>query len=147
MQRHFAKFAVTALAPLFLTGCMFNSGYQPNATDMQLAVYAGKAAYPYDVKSEVNPHLFATVAPDATITLFNAGDESYSEFELWVNKSFTLHVAKLDARSNTPIAPKYLYNSHSDTLVNAPANTINTVQIYLPSTGKLWDVQGPIIPH
>ena len=146
MQRHLAKLAAAILAPVLLTGC-FSSGYQPNANDMQLAVYAGKAAYPYDTKSEFAPHLFATVAPDATITLYNAGDESYSEFELWVNKLYTLHVAKLDARSITPIAPKYLFNSKAENLVNAPANTINTIQIFIPSTSKLLDVQGPILPH
>jgi len=146
MQRNFAKSAAAILAPILLTGC-FSSGYQPNANDMQLAVYAGKAAYPYETKSEFAPHLFATVAPDATITLYNAGDESYSEFEVWVNKLYTLHVDKLDARSIKAIAPKYFFNSKAETLVNAPANTINLVQIYVSSTGKLLDVQGPILPH
>jgi hypothetical protein len=146
MQRHLAKLAAIALAPVLLTGC-FSSGYQPNANDMQLAVYAGKAAYPYDVPSQEAPDVFATVAPDATITLYNAGDQPFNNFEVWVNKLYTLHVDKLDAKSIIPINPKYFYNKNAETLVNAPANTINTIQIFVASNAKLWTVKGPIIPH
>ena len=146
MQRHLAKLAAASLTPILLTGC-FSNGYQPNADPMQLAVYAGKANYPYEVHSEFAPHLFATVAPDATITLYNAGDEPLTDFELWVNKLYTLHVDKLDSRSSKAIDPKFIYNSKAENLVNAPANTLTTIQIYLPVAGKLLDVQGPIIPH
>ncbi len=142
MNRVLSVLAPVALS--LLAGCASGT-YQTNASPTQLSAYAGQASYPYDLHSEQAPHLFAMVAPDATVTIYNAGDESYSNFELWVNKSFTLHVDKLAARSSQAFAPDVLFNKSGTNLVNAPASSISTIQVYIE--GKLWDVQGPIVPH
>ncbi len=147
MKREIVKIVAASFAPLLLVGCNTGGGtYQTNASDVSLAQYAGKANYPYDAKSEPAVHLFSTIAPDTKITLYNAGDESYSEFEIWVNKLYTLHVRKLEAKSMVVLDPKDLYNSKvAETLAGAPPSTINTIQIF--TDGRLLDVQGPILPH
>jgi predicted small secreted protein len=145
MNRTIAKAAAAVLASIVLTGCGGSNTYQPAGTDIEHAVYAGKANYPYDSHSELGVHIFATVAPDATITLYNAGDESYADFELWVNKLYTLHMKKLDAKSTVSIAPKDVYNTSASNLVNMPASTITNIQMYVGSSQKLIDVQGPIV--
>jgi len=153
MHRSLVKVAGTTLGAVVLAGCTSPNTYQPEGNDMQHAVYAGKAAYPYDSHSEMAPHLFCTVAagapgtPSPIITIYNAGDESYDEFELWVNKLYTLHVKKLEAKSQLSFNPKDLYNAAASSLVDAPANSITTVEIYISSTGKLLTAQGPILPR
>jgi hypothetical protein len=137
--------AVTTLAAFFLGGCTGGNTYNPNASDTQLSAYAGQASYPYDAHSDTAVHLFCTVAPDATITLYNAGDQPYNGFEVWVNKSYTLHVEKLDSKSNVALPPNKIFNKSGSNLAGVPANSIATVQIF--ADGKLMDVQGPIIPH
>ncbi len=146
MRRTLAKLAAVAIPPILLIGCMPANTYQTNASDVSLAQYAGKANYPYDVTNEKSENLFATVAPDAKITVYNTGDESYADFEIWVNKLYTLHVRKLEARSDVTLDPKDLYNTKvAETLVGAPASTINIIQIF--TNGKLLDVRGPVITH
>jgi hypothetical protein len=134
------------LGVIALSGCTPTT-YQPPGSDMEHVAYAAKAGYPYDTKSEKAVDVFCRVMPDATIILDNASDQPYSEFEVWVNKSYTLHVAKLDAKSEISLNPKDLYNRSAGNLINAPASSITTVQLYVGSTSKLLDVAGPILPH
>jgi hypothetical protein len=133
-----------ALSGSLLAGCASNT-YQPSASDTQLSAYAGQASYPRSLTPTQAPHLFCSIAPDATITLYNASDDAVTEFELWVNQMYTLHVAKLDAKSTVSINPASVYNKTGNNIAGVPASSINTVQIYYQ--GKLWDIQGPIIPH
>ena len=144
MKKFAMTLATTALTASTLIGCGSNT-YQPKASDTELSAYAGKSKYPYDARPEMAPHIFAVVSSDSTIMIYNAGDESYMNFEIWVNKIFTLHVDKLDARSNIAISPNTLFNSNGSNMGGAPANSITSVQVY--NRDKLWDVQGPILPH
>jgi hypothetical protein len=138
------KVGAVTVVGIILAGCASGT-YQTNASDTQLSAYAGQAVYPRQLIPAEAPHLFSSIAPDATITLYNAGDDAVSDFELWVNQVYTLHVAKLDAKSTVSIAPGTLYNKTGANIAGVPASSINTVQVYYE--GKLWDVQGPIIPH
>lgn len=133
---------VLALVPL--VGCSSNT-YKPNAADTALSAYAGQAVYPEKMQAEMSPHLFATVAPDSTITLYNAADTPLSSFELWVNKTYTLHVEKMEAKTALPFDAGTLYNKTGMNLKTIPSNQIAEIQIL--SQDKLWDVQGPIMPH
>jgi len=147
MNRLIVKLAALTIAPVLFTGCVSgNSTYQPQATDMQLAVYAGQANYPYDTAAEMAPHIFASIAPDSTITLWNAGADPVNSFELWVNKLYTIHVEKLDGGSAVSIAPGTVFNKKAEMLKDVPPKSLTTIQIYVPATQKLWDVQGPILP-
>jgi hypothetical protein len=143
----FARFAtgvlISTIASSAMMGCASNT-YQPQATDTGLAAAAGKATYPYNAQAQLAEHIFATVAPDATITIYNAGDESYVNLVLWVNKTYSLQVPKLDARDKIAIAPATLFNSTGSNMGGAPASSITKVQIF--ENDKLWDVQGPIVP-
>ena len=144
MNQRIGKFAIAVVSAALLSACAPTT-YQTNATDTRLAAYAGQATYPASITSTQSPHMFCLVAPDATITIYNAGDESCSNFELWVNQLYTLHVDKMDARSTLAIDPATLYNKTGSNLKGVPATSINSVQILVD--GKLMDVQGPIIPH
>jgi hypothetical protein len=144
MKRNMKTVAAVALASLALAGCGGNV-YKASATDTQLSAYAGQAVYPYNLKAEMAPSVFAVMSPDATITLYNAGDVPFANFELWVNQMYTLHVDKLDARTTLAISPASLFNKTGVPLTGAPANSITSIQIL--SGDKLWNVQGPIIPH
>jgi hypothetical protein len=145
MRKALLTVAATTLAATVLGGCAGGNTYQPNASDTQLSAYAGQASYPYDAHSELAVNLFCTVAPDATITLYNAADHPYTGFEVWVNKSYTLHVEKLDSKSNVALPPAKIFNKSGSNLAGVPASSIASVQIY--ADGKLLDVQGPIMPH
>ncbi len=138
------KHLCLALSAIVMAGCA-SSSYDPKAADTQLASYAGQAVFPSKLTAVESPHIFCSVAPDATITLYNAGDDAYNGFELWVNGLYTLHVEKLDARDEVTIDPKTLYNKVGANLQGVPANSINTVQIYYQD--KLYTIQGPIIKH
>lgn len=146
MDRKFFGLLGMGLGVAALSGCAPTT-YQPPGSDMEHVAYAAKAGYPYDTKSEKAMDVYCRVMPDATIILDNASDTPYTEFEVWVNKSYTLHVAKLDAKSEISLNPKDLYNRSAGNLVNAPASSINSVQLFVGSTGKLLDVAGPILPH
>jgi len=89
--------------------------------------------------------VFCIVSPDATITIWNAGDDAFNGFEVWVNQMYTLHVDKLDARDNVVLDPATIYNRTGANLKGVPATSINMVQIF--EQGKLWTVQGPCIPR
>jgi hypothetical protein len=143
MNYRIAKLATALLASALIAGCA--GTYQTNATDTQLSAYAGQAVYPTTVSSTQSLHVFCTVGNDGTITLYNAGDEIYSNFELWINRLYTLHIDKLDARTTLAVDPATIYNKTGVNLKGVPANSFNLIQIY--SQGKLQDVQGPILPH
>ncbi len=147
MNRNLFSLLGTSLVMMTLAGCAGSGTYQPAGSDMEHVAYAAKAGYPYDSKSEPAPNVYCRVMPDATIILDNASDAAYSEFEVWVNKSYTLHVTKLDAKSEVALNPKDLYNRSAGNLVGAPASSINTVQLYVGSNAKLLDVAGPILQH
>jgi hypothetical protein len=144
MNPRIANRVIIALAAALLVGCGGNT-YKPNAVDTQLASYAGQATYPRNLTPMRNPDLFCSVAPDATITLWNAGDNPVSGFEVWINQMYTLHLDKLDARDSISLDPATIYNKTGANLKGVPANSINTVQIQ--QQDKLWDVHGPIIQH
>ena len=143
MNKRIQSAATAFLASAILVGCQ--ATYNTKATDTQLSAYAGQAVYPSSVAANQSPHVFCSVADDGKITLYNAGDEVYSNFEIWVNRLYTLHVDKLDARSTLVIDPATIYNKTGVNLAGVPSNSINLVQIF--SQEKLWDVQGPIIAH
>ena len=143
MNQRIGKLVITGLSAALLVGCA--ATYKPSASDTQLASYAGAAVYPREITAVQAPHLFCSIAPDATITIYNAGDESYSNFEIWINQMYTLHIEKLDARSTIAIDPATVYNKSGSNLKGVPAASINAVQVFMQD--KLWDVQGPILPH
>jgi hypothetical protein len=144
VNQRIGKISIAVISAALLCGCAPTT-YQTNATDTHLAAYAGQANYPTQLTATQTPHMFCTVAPDATITIYNAGDESCSNFELWVNQLYTLHIEKMDARSTLALDPGTIYNKTGVNLKGVPATSINMVQIVLD--GKLLDVQGPIVPH
>jgi hypothetical protein len=92
MNRRIATVGTAVLAAALLAGC--TPTYQTKATDTQLSAYAGQAVYPTALTSTQAAHVFCSVADDGKITLYNAGDEVFSSFELWVNRLYTLHVDK-----------------------------------------------------
>ena len=144
MNRSIIKAAIIAVSAFSLVGCASNT-YQPNAKDTELAATAAKSPYPYSAHAELSPHVFAVVAPDATITLFNAGDESFADFQIWVNKTYALQVVKLDARSKIAIAPNTLFNGMGTNMGGATGDAVKNIQIW--NKDSLYDVQGPIVEH
>ena len=143
MNRFVPKAAITAISSIILAGCASNT-YKPKASDTELSATAAKSPYPYSAQSEPAPHIFAVVSPsDATITLYNAGDESYVNFQLWVNKTYALQIDKLDARSTVAIAPNTLFNGMGTNMGGASASAITSIQVW--NKDRLYDVQGPII--
>ena len=138
------KTLMLAIVSAGLVGCASNA-YDPKAADTKLSAYAGQARYPVEMQTEVAPNLFAVVAADSTFTIYNAGDESITRFEIWVNKTYTLHIEdKLDARSQLTISPKTLFNNVGTSLDGIPASGISSIQIFYDN--KLWTVKGPILP-
>jgi hypothetical protein len=144
MKKSVMKSTILGLAAVYLVGCASNA-YKPTETDTELSAMVAKTPYPYSAHSEMAPHLFATVAPDATITIYNAGDESYANFQVWVNKTYALQVEKLDARSKIVIAPNTLFNGMGTNMGGATGDSVKNVQIWNKDT--LSDVQGPILEH
>lgn len=141
MNQFAMKSALVVLSGLSLVGCASNT-YKPNATDTELSATAAKSPYPYSAHAELAPHIFAIVAPDATITLYNAGDESYANFQIWVNKTYALQIDKLDARSHIAVAPNTLFNGMGSNMGGATADAVKSIQIW--NKDSLYDVQGPV---
>jgi hypothetical protein len=129
---------------LSLVGCGSDT-YQPQMTETELSSAAGKNPYPYDMKATEAPHVFAEVSGNSTITIYNAGDDSYVDFTVWVNQTFSLKVDRLEARSKISLAPATFYDNKGSSMGGAPASSISKIRIY--SKERLWDVQGPIVPH
>jgi len=144
MNRIFLNVAAAALSTAALVGCQANT-YQPGTTETGLAAYAAKAVYPDKLQAETAPDVFCDITPDGTITIYNAGDEAFADFEIWAKQTYTLHVPKLEARSKIMLSPSTFYNNTGSNMGGAPGSSINTIQIY--SNGKLWKVKGPIFQH
>jgi hypothetical protein len=142
MNRYLIKAALIGISTFSLMGCASNA-YKPTATDTELSSMVAKSPYPYSAHAEQAPHMFAVVAPDATITIFNAGDESYANFQIWVNKTYALQVEKLDTRGKIVIAPNTLFNGMGTNMGGATADAVKNIQIW--NKDSLYDVQGPIV--
>jgi len=137
---------ITALAVLgagLLVGCSSPNDYTPSASSTNLAAYAATAKFPTNVEPTENAKITAIVnSGNGQLTVRNFGTGVLSNFNLWINQSYVVHVDHLDANSFKVFDPSLFYNSAGNSLSGQPADSIKKVQI-TTTAGDLINVQGP----
>lgn len=135
--------STAVLGTALLGGCASSDTYQPPAKPTMLSAYAASLQYPGSTPAQDNPSLTSVVdRGSGAITIRNFGSTSYSNFNLWVNQTFVLHVDHIEPNSKKIFLPEDLYNSAGHSLAETAPDQIHRVQLQT-SDGKLTNVQGP----
>jgi hypothetical protein len=129
-----------------LIGCSSNE-YNPPSKPTQLAAYAASVKYPTTQPQELR-QLAATVnSQNTAITLRNFGTRPVTDFNLWVNGAYVMHVDRLEPSGAATFKTENLFNAAGIPLSANAAAPIRQVQVET-SDGALWNVQGPqVAPH
>jgi hypothetical protein len=124
-----------------LAGCHSANEYQPQATPTELSAYAASTKFPTDAQPQFNPYITAVVDGGAKqLTIRNFDGPSLVNFNVWVNKTYVLHVDRLDPKKAKLINLGDMYNSSGNN--DLTPDKVSTVQVVMPD-GKLYNVQGP----
>ena len=142
MRRSIIALTTATLGMGLLAACHSDNDYTPSATSTNLAAYAATAKFPTSAEPKENAKLTATVAPNAELTVRNFSSGVISNFNLWINQTYVLHVDHLDAGSFKTFDPSLFYNSAGNSLAGTTPDMIKKVQISTPN-GELMNVQGP----
>lgn len=127
-------------ASLLLGGCKSPNLYQPAATPQEVASYAAKQRYPVDQTAQENLHVTCvTDASNNQLQLRVWGGEPLSNFNLWINRGYVLHVDHVPAPKPLILNLSDFYNSNGAN--DLTTDKIQRVQIQI--NGQLYNVQGP----
>jgi hypothetical protein len=127
-----------------LVGCSSSPNeYSPAEEPTNLAAYAASNHYPLSTTAKDNRHITAVVdRKTGQITLRNFDSGPIANFKLWINQTYVIHVDRIEPNSFRIIEPADVFNSAGNSLNRVPADSIQKVQIEMPS-GELWNAQGP----
>lgn len=142
-MNRFATLAAVVLGSALVVGCESNN-YTPKAEATQLAAYAAKSNYP-TMSSTGNSGLFFSVADDGSVTLNNGAKSELTEFEVWVNEKYVIHVPKLNSLSNVTFTADTLFDKDGHKFSDASSKAVTSVEV---KTGSdFMKAMGPVKPQ
>lgn len=134
--------AVVAGALLFVgVGCSSPNEYKPNASATNLAAFAAQQKYPVSMQGQDDLHLTSIVDKgNNQLVLRNFNGMGLTNFNVWINGTYVLHVDNLDTNSSRIISLGDFYNSAGNN--DLSPDKVTKVQVQT-SDGRLLNVQGP----
>ncbi len=126
-----------------LIGCSGSANeYVPPATPTELSAYAASLAYPATEQPQDNPMWVAIVYNSSgQMVIHNFANQPISDFRLWINQAYVVHVDRIDANSSRSFSRSILYNIKGNSLSDT-GEPIQRVQIQTADS-VLYNVQGP----
>lgn len=143
-MRNILRIGVIGLSAVAFIGCGTDNPSKSSAapmTDTERAAYAASHAYPTSQPSS-DLHLAALVSPDrSTLKIYNFSNKPLGEVDVWVNRTYLVHVRSLTPNGSVSIRTADLYNAFGKNF-SSQADPMSSVQVL--ADGVFYNVWGPV---